>query len=103
MDLILCHTTADFDAFGAAVGLSRLYPGSRIVLAGGAHPAVRDFLALYRDQFALIERRSVRVEKIQTVHVVDTQSRDRLGPTAAWLDLPGVAVRVYDHHPGCAA
>ncbi|MBE9033513.1 CBS domain-containing protein, partial [filamentous cyanobacterium LEGE 11480] len=99
MDLILCHTTADFDAFGAAVGLSRLYAGSRIVLAGGAHPAVRDFLALYRDEFALIERRSVRAEKIQTIHVVDTQLRDRLGPTAAWLDLPGVTVRVYDHHP----
>jgi tRNA nucleotidyltransferase (CCA-adding enzyme) len=98
MDLILCHTTADFDAFGAAVGLSRLYPGSRIVLAGGAHPPVRDFLALYRDEFALIERRSVTPEKIRTLHVVDTQRRDRLGKTAEWLDRPGVEIRVYDHH-----
>ncbi len=98
MDLILCHTTADFDAFGAAIGLSRLYPGSRIVLAGGAHPPVRDFLALYRDEFALIERRSVTPERIRTLHVVDTQRRDRLGKTAEWLDRPGVEIRVYDHH-----
>ncbi len=98
MDLILCHTTADFDAFGAAIGLSRLYPGSRIVLAGGAHPPVRDFLALYRDEFALIERRSVTPEKIRILHVVDTQRRDRLGKTAEWLDRPGVEIRVYDHH-----
>jgi tRNA nucleotidyltransferase (CCA-adding enzyme) len=98
MDLILCHTTADFDAFGAAVGLSRLHPGSRIVLAGGAHPPVRDFLALYRDEFALIERRSVTPEKIRTLHVVDTQRRDRLGKTAEWLDRPGVEIRLYDHH-----
>ncbi len=99
MDLILCHTTADFDAFGAAVGLSKLYPGTRIVLAGGAHPAVRDFLALYRDEFALIERRSVTPEKIKTLYVVDTQLRDRLGKTAEWLDLPQVEIRLYDHHP----
>ncbi|HEY9616695.1 MAG TPA: hypothetical protein V6C64_07640, partial [Microcoleaceae cyanobacterium] len=59
MDLILCHTTADFDTLGAAIGLTRLQPGARIVLAGGAHPAVRDFLALHRDEYALFERRSV--------------------------------------------
>ncbi|NEP47654.1 MAG: hypothetical protein F6K65_01965 [Moorea sp. SIO3C2] len=32
MDLILCHTTADFDALGAAVGLTRLKPGAKAVL-----------------------------------------------------------------------
>jgi tRNA nucleotidyltransferase (CCA-adding enzyme) len=99
MDLILCHTTADFDALGAAVGLSRRLPGARIVLAGGAHPAVRDFLALYRDELALIERRAVTPEKINTIYVVDTQWRDRLGKTAEWLDLPQVQVVIYDHHP----
>ncbi|MBF2050285.1 MAG: CBS domain-containing protein [Elainella sp. C42_A2020_010] len=98
MDLILCHITADFDTLGAAVGLSRLYPGARIVLTGGAHPAVRDFLALHRDEYALIERRSVTPEQIRTVIVVDAQQRDRLGKAAEWLDLPGVEVIVYDHH-----
>jgi tRNA nucleotidyltransferase (CCA-adding enzyme) len=99
MDLILCHVTADFDAFGAAVGLSRLNPGARIVLAGGAHPAVRDFLALYRDEFALMERRSVVRNQIRTIHVVDTQLQSRLGKTAEWLALPQVHVCLYDHHP----
>lgn len=99
MDLILCHTTADFDALGAAVGLTRLLPGSKIVLAGGAHPAVRDFLALYRDEYALIERRSVNPKQIRSLTVVDTQQRDRLGKTAQWLDLPHIEqIVVYDHH-----
>lgn len=98
MDLILCHTTADFDTLGAAVGIARLRPGSRIVLAGGAHPAVRDFLALYRDEYPLIERRAVPEEQIRSITVVDTQSRDRLGKTAEWLDLP-VPIAIYDHHP----
>lgn len=98
MDLILCHTTADFDTLGAAVGLTRLYPGARIVLTGGCHPTVQDFLALHRDEYPLIERRSVNPEKIRTLVVVDTQSRDRLGRAAEWLDRPGIEVVVYDHH-----
>ncbi|BAY77126.1 polynucleotide adenylyltransferase region [Nostoc linckia NIES-25] len=101
MDLILCHTTADFDALGAAVGLTRLLPGSKIVLTGGSHPPVRDFLALHRDEYPLIERRSVNPEKIRLLTVVDTQKRDRLGKAAEWLDLPNVSeIILYDHHLG---
>jgi tRNA nucleotidyltransferase (CCA-adding enzyme) len=100
MDLVLCHTTADFDALGAAVGLTRLKPGAKIVLTGGAHPAVRDFLALHRDEYALIERRSVNPKKIRSIAVVDTQLRDRTGKAAVWFDLPHLTeIVVYDHHP----
>ena len=99
MDIILSHTTADFDSLGAAVGLTRLLPGAKIVLTGGCHPSVRDFLALHRDEYALIERRSVNPEQIRTLVVVDTQRRDRLGGAAEWLDLPQLEeIVVYDHH-----
>lgn len=99
MEIVLCHCTADFDTLGAAVGVTCLRPGTRILLCGGAHPTVREFLALYRDEFPLIERRSVSPEHLQTLIVVDTQQRDRLGAAAAWLDLPQVQVELYDHHP----
>ncbi|WP_373543806.1 CBS domain-containing protein [Chamaesiphon sp.] len=103
MDVILCHTTADFDALGAAVGLARLLPGSRIVLTGGAHPIVKDFLALYRDEYPTIERRSVEPATIRSVSIVDAQHRDRLGKAAEWLDLVDLqSVVVYDHHLGQA-
>jgi tRNA nucleotidyltransferase (CCA-adding enzyme) len=99
MDLILCHTTTDFDALGAAVGLTRLKPGAKLVLTGGMHPAVRDFLALHRDEYALIERRSVNPKQIQSLVIVDAQKRDRLGKAAEWLDLPYVtSIEIYDHH-----
>jgi len=99
MDLILCHTTADFDALGAAVGLTRLLPGSRIVIPGGCHPTVQEFLALHRDEYALIERRAVSPEQIRSLTVVDTQRRDRVGKVAQWLDLPQIEeISVYDHH-----
>ncbi len=99
MDLILCHQTADFDALGAAVGLSKLHHGAKIVLTGGSHPSVKDFLALYRDEFPLIERRSVNPKKIRSLFIPDTQQRDRLGLASQWLDLPHLhSILIYDHH-----
>ncbi|OZH55577.1 poly(A) polymerase [Hydrocoleum sp. CS-953] len=99
MNIILCHTTADFDALGAAVGLTHLHPGSRLVLTGGCHPTVKQFLALHRDEFAIIERRSVNPEQIRSIYIVDSQTRSRLGKTTEWLDLPHLSeIIIYDHH-----
>nr|WP_199302677.1 CBS domain-containing protein [Oscillatoria sp. FACHB-1406] len=95
----MCHQTADFDALGAAVGLSCLKPGSKIVLTGGAHPGVRDFLALHRDELATLEQRSVNPERIRSLAIPDAQKRDRFGQAAQWLDLPQIeAIAIYDHH-----
>lgn len=98
MDVVLCHQTADFDTLGAAVGITCLQPGTRIVLCGGAHPTVRDFLGLYRDQFPLIERRAVNVEQLRSITIVDAQRRALLGAAADWLDAAHVQIKVYDHH-----
>ena len=99
MDLILCHQTADFDAVGAAVGLSRLKTGARIVLTKGAHRTVRDFLALHRDEFTSKEIRSIDPQKITALTVVDNQRRDRFGDAASWFDLPQIqSIEIYDHH-----
>lgn len=98
--VILCHKTADFDALGAAVGLTRLHTGAKFVLTGGAHPGVKSFLALYRDELNVIEQRSVHPEEIATLIVVDTQQRDRVGKAQTWFDLPQLQhLILYDHHP----
>lgn len=99
MDIILCHTTADFDTLGAAVGVARLYQGARIVLTGGMQAPVREFLSLHRDQYPLIEMRSVHPEAISRLILVDTQSPSQLGNAAKWLEQPNVEIHVYDHHP----
>ena len=99
MDIILCHQTVDFDALGSAIGLSRLKSGAKIVLTGGAHPTVKNFLALYRDEFTFAEMRSINAEAISTIYIVDTQTSDRLGAAADWLNLPNIQnIEVYDHH-----
>ncbi|MFP4134266.1 MAG: CBS domain-containing protein [Halothece sp.] len=100
LTLILCHQTADFDALGAAVGLTRLHTGAKLVLTGGAHPGVKSFLSLHRDELAVIEQRSVHPEDIETLIVVDTQHRQRVGKVEAWFDFPQLKnIILYDHHP----
>jgi tRNA nucleotidyltransferase (CCA-adding enzyme) len=99
MHVILCHTTADFDSLGAAIALSCLIPGSKVVLPGGAHPGVRNFLALHRNEYPIAEARSIDPRQINELSIVDTQQRGRLGKCGEWLDLPQIeAIHVYDHH-----
>ncbi|MBR8831375.1 MAG: Poly(A) polymerase I [Chroococcopsis gigantea SAG 12.99] len=98
MDLILCHTIADFDILGAAVGLSRLHPQGSIVLTGSVQRGVKEFLAHYRHQFNLIEIGSVRPEKIGSLFIVDNQHRQGLGEAKQWLDLPHInTIEIPDH------
>jgi tRNA nucleotidyltransferase (CCA-adding enzyme) len=102
MDLVLCHTTADFDTLGAAVGLTRLLPGARIVLTGGCHPTVQRFVALHRDEYPLIEHRAVNPAQIRSLVLVDAQQRERFGIAADWIDQAirqGKPITLYDHHP----
>ena len=101
MDLVLCHTTADFDTLGAAVGLTRLMPGARIVLTGGCHPTVQRFVALHRDEYSLIERRAVNAQQIRSLTLVDAQQPERFGPAAEWIALAEenqIPITIYDHH-----
>ncbi|MEM9980550.1 MAG: DHH family phosphoesterase, partial [Cyanobacteria bacterium P01_D01_bin.2] len=103
MDLILCHTTADFDTLGAAVGLACLQPGSRIVLTGGAHPTVKSFLALHRDEYPLMERRAVSVPMIRSITLVDAHHRTRVGAAIDWIEhaiATRLPIAIYDHHTG---
>ncbi|MEO1589727.1 MAG: CBS domain-containing protein [Cyanobacteria bacterium J06632_22] len=106
MDLVLCHTTADFDTLGAAVGISQLQPGTRIVLTGGSHPAVQAFLALHRDAYPLLDHRAVDPTQIRSLTLVDAQTRNRLGLAAPWVDAAierGIAITIYDHHVAAPA
>ena len=57
MDLIVTHTNADFDAFGSAVAVHRLYPEAKILLPGSQEEAVRRFAsrALSRQGYEVLE------------------------------------------------
>lgn len=102
MDLILCHSTVDFDTLGAAIGLACLSPDSHICLTGEIYPAVQAFLALHQDQYPLIECQVVIREMIRSIVIVRAQHRSQLGMAAEWIDYAistQQPITIYDHRP----
>lgn len=98
MDLITTHTNADFDALGSLVAAKKLYPNSRLLLPGSQEDAVREFLALAKEEIAVETEKECRTDDIDRLIIVDTKQISRIG-IAAELIARGVEVHVYDHHP----
>jgi tRNA nucleotidyltransferase (CCA-adding enzyme) len=100
VDVVITHSSADFDSFAAAVGLAKLRgPDTIVVVPAGEAPALRRFLMLHRQLYRICDARNVDTARLRWVGIVDTVRRDRLGVAAGW---PALAehVEVYDHHIG---
>ncbi len=99
MDVILGHVNVDFDAMASMVAASKLYPEAVMVFTGSVNRNVREFIALHGDVLEFMEPRSLDVEAISRLIVVDNRIADRLGEFRDLPGRPGVEVFVYDHHP----
>lgn len=100
LDIVITHSTADFDSLAAAVGLAKLHGSHTLVVTpGGEGPSLRRFLALHRQLFQIIDAKAVDTRRLRWVGVVDTVRKDRLGVAASWPALAEEVV-VFDHHMG---
>ena len=98
-DLITAHLGADFDCLAAMVAAQKLYPEASIAFPGSQEGAVRAYLKSVKFSFPILRVKQVDGRSLRRLIVVDTQSRARLGPSGSLLDLPGLEVHLYDHHP----
>ncbi|MCX5678482.1 MAG: CBS domain-containing protein [Candidatus Omnitrophica bacterium] len=98
MDLITTHINADFDALGSLVAAKKLYPNSRLLMPGSQEEAVREFLALAKEQVIVETEKECRTDDIDRLIIVDTRQRSRIGMASELVDK-GVEVHAYDHHP----
>jgi tRNA nucleotidyltransferase (CCA-adding enzyme) len=99
MDVILGHVNVDFDALASMVAAKKLYPEAVMVFAGAVNRNVREFIALHGDVLEFMEPRSLDVEAISRLIVVDNRIAERLGELKDVPKRSGVEVFVYDHHP----
>jgi tRNA nucleotidyltransferase (CCA-adding enzyme) len=97
--VILTHENCDFDALAASVAAAKLYPGSFIIMPGSLQPNVRSFVNLYRDILPLKKIHEVEAAETNTIIVVDTNRKERLGRSVSLLEQ-AEEITVYDHHPG---
>jgi tRNA nucleotidyltransferase (CCA-adding enzyme) len=96
--VITTHQNADFDALGAALGASLLYPGARIVFTGSLNPNVREFVSLHGETLPLVSLRLIDQKKIRQLVIVDTADPERIGDLGQLCGCPDIETVILDHH-----
>lgn len=100
MDVITTHLNADFDCLASMVAAQKLYPNARIVFPGSQERNVREFLQQVDFPFEAETPKTVNLDQITRLIIVDTKQADRIGEFADILYKPYLRIHVYDHHPG---
>lgn len=100
MKVITTHRDVDFDALSSMVAAKKLYPEAVLVLPSSQQKPVRYFLmhsALC--PFEFLREKEIDPETVDTLILVDTRQRSRIGEFARLLGKNSLAVHIYDHHP----
>jgi tRNA nucleotidyltransferase (CCA-adding enzyme) len=104
MKVITSHMNADFDSLSSMVAAKKLYPDAILVFPGSQEKTLRDFLihsTLYI--FDIAKMKEIDYGAIDTLVIVDTRQRDRIGDLAKIVDDGRAKVHIYDHHPDAAS
>ena len=100
MDVITTHLNADFDCLGSIVAARKLYPDAKIVFPGSQERNVRDFLQHADFHLETESIKSIELNDISRLILVDTKQTERIGDFAGIIHKPGLKIHLYDHHPG---
>ena len=100
MKIITTHKNADFDSLSSMVAAKKLYPDALFAFPGSQEKTLRDFLihsTLYI--FNIAKPKDVDYHAVDTLILVDTRQKGRIGEFAEIVDLKKAKIHVYDHHP----
>lgn len=100
MKIITTHFNADFDALSSMVAAKKLYPDAVLVFPGSQEKTVRDFLIRSTLYFLNIAKiKDINHDEVDTLILVDTKQKSRIGEFARLAEEKRVTIHVYDHHP----
>lgn len=63
MQIVVSHEGTDFDALASMFAVTKLFPGTKMVIWGTANRNVRHFLSLYGNFFPILKEKEVDWEK----------------------------------------
>lgn len=91
----------DFDSLASMIAIQKLYPEAVICPPGSMSRKVRDFMSRHGHQWMakILKPKKIPLDEVTLMVVVDTRSRQRIGPFAALAGRQDVEVLVFDHHP----
>jgi tRNA nucleotidyltransferase (CCA-adding enzyme) len=100
MKVITTHKNADFDSLSSLVAAKKLYPDAVLVFPGSQEKTLREFLiqsTLYL--YDIAKMKQVDLNAVDTLILVDTRQKGRIGEFGRLIEDRKAAVHVYDHHP----
>ena len=95
--LITSHENLDFDGLSSMVACKALYPEGVLMYSGKLDKEIKSFINLYKYSLQIYNYGEINVEEVDSLIIVDTNSRNRLGPLKNLLNK-NIKVTVYDHH-----
>lgn len=100
MKVITTHTNADFDSLSSMIAAKKLYEDAILVFPGSQEKSLRDFLITSTVYvFDIVKVRDVDLDSVDTLILVDTRQKSRIGDFAKILGREGLKIHIYDHHP----
>ena len=99
MEVITCHTNADFDTFASMIAARKLYPNARLVVPGSFERTLREAVKSLRLDVELLKVSDVDLDKVTRLILVDIKHSARIGKLAVLIGRKGVDIHIYDHHP----
>lgn len=98
--IITGHANADFDAIGAMVAATKLYPGAVMVYPGTKERAVQSFFMQGASMlFDFHLPKEVDFSNVKTLVAVDTRQKSRLEHVGEVFKNPELEIHCFDHHP----
>ncbi|MBN1192948.1 MAG: CBS domain-containing protein [Coriobacteriia bacterium] len=97
--IVVGHANPDFDAYASMVAATKLYEDTRAVYLGSQNANVREFHNLHEEFVAFTDLKTLDLDAIERVIMVDTREPGRVGELGGVVAREGVEVIVYDHHP----
>jgi tRNA nucleotidyltransferase (CCA-adding enzyme) len=98
--IITAHANADFDALAAMIAASRLYPDAVLIFPGSQEKNLRNFYIQSTTYlFNFKSFKDIDPTDVELLVIVDTRQKSRVPHVQALLDMPGIRIHVYDHHP----
>lgn len=98
MEIIIPHELTDFDGLASMIAATKIYPVAKPVFPGYLSTQVKDFMALFKDQFHVLRPQDVEHGEVTRVILVDTKDPSRVGPFKELLFDDRIEKIVYDHH-----
>ncbi|MEL7565108.1 MAG: CBS domain-containing protein [Dehalobacterium sp.] len=99
MELIVSHNNIDFDGLASMVAAQKIYPKAQMAFVGKMQSRVQEFMALYKDSINIKNYRTINMDEISRLIIVDTKNSKRIGKFQKVAEHDGVELIIYDHHP----